>query len=68
MWKSETIIKYLSEILSTFRIIYWIKKLTFDIYIIIFYVTIFLIFLIMIDFIYVAYSFKNRKFQFIWPI
>jgi hypothetical protein len=53
---------YLSQILNTFRVVYWLKKLTFDIYIIIFYVCIFLIFLIIIDFIYVAYSFKNRKF------
>jgi len=57
-----------SEVLSTFRIVYWLKKLSWDVYIIIFYVCIFLIFLIVIDFLYVAYSYKHRKLQFMWPI
>jgi hypothetical protein len=36
--------------------------------VIIFYATIFLIFLIVIAFIYVSYSYKIRKFTFTWPI
>jgi hypothetical protein len=60
--------KYVSEIFNTFRIVYWLEKVSFDVYIIIYYVCIFLIFVVIIDFIYVAYSYNQRKFAFIWPI
>ena len=42
--------------------------MTWDIYVILFYVSIVLIFFIIINFIYVAYSFRQRKFPFTWPI
>ena len=58
----------MTQFLSTFRLVYWLEKMSWDVYIIIYYVCIFLLFLIIIDFVYVAYCYKNRKFPFIWPI
>ena len=61
-------IQYISQVLSTFRVVYWLEKTTWNVYIIIYYVCIFLIFLVLIDFIYVAYCYRNRKFPFAWPV
>ena len=48
--------------------VYWLEFVSLDIYIIVYYVTIFFLFFIIINFIYVAYCFKQRKFPFTWPI
>lgn len=42
--------------------------MSWDVYIIVYYISIFLIFFIIINFIYVAYCYKQRKFPFTWPI
>ena len=68
MWKSRDIINYVAPFLSTFRIIYWIEQLSWDAYIIVYYVAIFFIFMVLIDFVYVAYCYKARKFPFLWPV
>ena len=54
--------------MSTFRLVYWLEFVSLDIYIIVYYVTIFFLFFIIINFIYVAYCFRQRKFPFTWPI
>ena len=48
--------------------VYWLKKLSFDIYVIIFYIIIFLIFVIIIDFLYVSITFKHKRYSFMQPI
>jgi hypothetical protein len=68
VWKAPTIINYISPVLSTFRITYWLEYVSWDVYIIVYYISIFLIFFIIINFIYVAYCFKQRKFPFTWPV
>jgi hypothetical protein len=57
-----------SQILSTFRVVYWLERVSFDIYIIVYYVCIFLIFFTIINMAYVAYCFRQKKFPFTWPI
>lgn len=54
--------------LSTFRLVYWLERSSWDIFIIIYYATIFKVFFVIITFIYVAYCFRQRKFPFTWPI
>ena len=68
VWKAKEIIRYVASFFSTFRLVYWLERVSWDVYIIIYYVSIFLLFLILIDFIYVAYCYKQRKFPFLWPI
>ena len=46
----------------------WLKKLSWDVYLIIFYICIFLVFLVIIDFLYVAISYKHRKINFMQPV
>lgn len=67
-WQSEGVVQYLSEFLQTFRIVYWLEKLTWDVYVIILYICIFLIFLVIIDFLYVSISFKHKRYSFMQPI
>ena len=68
IWKAPSVINIISPILSTFRIVYWLEKVNWNIYIIIVYVCVFLIFFIAVNFIYVAYCYSQRKFPFAWPI
>ena len=42
--------------------------MTWDVYIIIFYICIFLVFVIIFDFLYVSISFRHKKFSFTQPI
>jgi len=58
----------ISPILSTFRLVFWLERVTWDIYIIIFYVAVFLLFFLAVNFIYVSYCFSQRKFPFAWPL
>lgn len=67
-WKSDDVVSYFAQFLGTFRIVYWLQKLSWDVYIIIFYICIFLVFIVIIDFLYVAISFKHKKFSFMQPI
>lgn len=54
--------------MSTFRVVYWLEGLKWDIYIIIFYVCLFLVFVILLDFLYISISFKLKKLNFSQPI
>lgn len=67
-WKSVGVVTYISQFFQTFRIVIWLEKLTWDVYVIIFYIIVFLIFVIVIDFVYVVISFKHKKFSFMQPI
>lgn len=63
-WGAKDVVSYFAQFLSTFRIVYWLKKLSWDVYIIIFYILIFLVFVIIIDFLYVAISYRHKKVSF----
>ncbi len=67
-WNADSVVNFFTEFLSTFRIVYWLQKLSLDVYIIIFYICIFLVFLVIIDFLYVAISYKHKRFSFMQPI
>eukprot|EP00347_Sterkiella_histriomuscorum_P000937 403373955 len=67
-WKADSVVSYFAQFLGTFRIVYWLQKLSWDVYIIIFYIAIFLVFIIIMDFLYVAISFKHKKFSFMQPV
>lgn len=67
-WKTEKALNYIAQFFETFRIVYWLKKLKFDIYVIIFYIVIFLVFLVILDFLYVAITFKHKRYSFAQPI
>jgi hypothetical protein len=62
------VITYFTSFLSTFRVVYWLKSLSWDVYLIIFYICVFLVFLIVIDFIYVAIFFRMRRLNFMQPV
>lgn len=47
---------------------YWLEQVSWDVYVIVYYIAIFLLFFILINFIYVAYCFRQRRFPFTWPI
>ncbi len=67
-WQSQGVVKYFSEFLETFRVVYWLEKLSFDVYVIIFYIIIFLIFVAIIDFLYVSITYKHKRYSFMQPI
>jgi len=48
--------------------VYWLQKLSWEVYIIIFYIVVFLVFVIIIDFLYVAISYRHKKLSFTQPI
>lgn len=52
---------YLTQFLSTFRVVYWLKHLTWDTYIVVFYASVFLVFVVLIDLVYLALSAKLKK-------
>ena len=59
---------YLSNFLNSLRFVFWLEKLSWDVFIIAFYMGIFVVFLIIVDFLYVSYSYKTKKFSFVWPM
>ena len=65
---AKDVVQYFAQFLSTFRIVYWLERLSWDVYIIIFYICVFLVFVIIIDFLYVAISYRHKKFSFTQPV
>ena len=63
-WKANDVVSYFAQFLSTFRIVYWLQKLSWEVYIIIFYIVVFLVFVIINDFLYVAISYRHKKLSF----
>lgn len=68
IWKADSVVYYFSQFFSTFRIVFWLEQLTWDVYIIIFYIALFLVFLVIMDFLYVSIAARHKKFSFMQPI
>ena len=60
-WGAPSVVSYFAQFLCSFRVVYWLRRLSWDVYIIIFYIIIFLVFVVIIDFLYVAISFRQKK-------
>jgi hypothetical protein len=67
-WGRQSVLTYFTQFLSTFRIVYWLERLSWNVYIIIFYVVLFLVFLVLFDFLYVSITFRMKKLSFQQPI
>ncbi len=67
-WHSEKIVQFCSNILQVFRMETWLGKMALDIYIVVFYLSIFLALLVVVDFVYAFVSFSKKSFACIWPL
>ncbi len=68
MWNSPDIVKYIESIISYIHLSSYFENTTWDVYIIMFYMLLALVFLIIIDIAYVSYSTSRTKFTFSWPL
>ena len=55
-------------VLEIIQINFWYEKLDYTTYIVLFYIMAFIIILVILDILYVSYSFQKKKFRFIWPL
>lgn len=47
---------------------YYLKKVTWDVYLIIFYILLFILIFVKANTFYVSYSFSKKKYSFMWPV
>lgn len=47
---------------------YYLKKVSWDIYLIIFYILLFILIFVKANTFYVSYSFSKKKYSFMWPV
>jgi len=67
-WKAGFIETVFDQIAHFFEIERWMISIGLTLYLVIYYVCIFLVFLIIIDIVYVSYSFSKKRFLFMWPL
>ena len=62
-----TVAENMSRVVSAFRLIYWLQMITGEVYVVGFYVCVFIVFLLIIDFLYVSHNYKMKRFSYNWP-
>ncbi|MDR3582384.1 MAG: hypothetical protein P4L67_03890 [Candidatus Pacebacteria bacterium] len=67
-WKNDTFVFYFELVLQFLQIAYWCMMLTWISYLVIFYIFIFIVCLVVIDIIYIGYSFSIKRFTIMWPL
>jgi len=67
-WRNETFVTYFIFGLSLLQIEFWSSKLTWYSYLAVFYFFILIVFLVIIDIIYIGYSFSVKRFAVMWPL
>lgn len=68
IWKSEQILQVINYVTQVAEIDYYLKKVQWNIYLIIFYILLFILIFVKANTIYVSYSFSKKKFSFMWPV
>jgi len=64
-WQSESLLKYIADALSLFRVVDWLFKLQWEVFLIIFYLCFVLIFAVVIVFVCQAYQLKSKTTPFL---
>ena len=67
-WKAGTIETVFDQIINFFNIDQWVFYISSTLYLIAYYLCIFIVLLMIIDIIYVSYSFSKKKFACMWPL
>lgn len=60
-----TVINYVTQVAE---IDYYLKQVSWSIYLIIFYILLFILLFVKANTIYVSYSFSKKKYSFMWPV
>lgn len=68
IWKDEEIIEYIQISQDIWQLAFYFKLTTWELYISVFYLLVILIGLVVLDILYVSYSFTRKKFSFMWPL
>ncbi|KAL4460691.1 hypothetical protein ABPG72_017167 [Tetrahymena utriculariae] len=68
IWKATTFLKIIFEIFNVFQIKNYMPHINFTTYIMGIYFLDFIILLIILDILYVSYSFSQKKFSITWPL
>lgn len=67
-WNAGVVETAFYQVVHFFEINRWVFTLSFELYLVIFYICIFLVFVLVVDIVYVSLSFTRKKFIFIWPL
>lgn len=67
-WRAGALYDSLKSLVEAFQVINYLTNFPWTTYLVIFYLGIFLVFLIILDIIYVLYSISRRKFSVVWPL
>eukprot|EP01022_Parablepharisma_sp_SALTPOND_P033551 TRINITY_DN88_c0_g1_i1.p1 TRINITY_DN88_c0_g1~~TRINITY_DN88_c0_g1_i1.p1 ORF type:complete len:1755 (-),score=211.95 TRINITY_DN88_c0_g1_i1:16687-21951(-) len=67
-WRNEAFMEYLVFCLQLLQIAYWCMMLTWLSYLVIYYFFIMIICLVILDIIYIGYSFSVKRFTVMWPL
>ena len=68
VWNGGDTLNKVFEVFSKFNISTYLPGVSFGTFLILLYSLIFLIILVLLDIIYVSYSFSKKKFRFTWPL
>ena len=67
-WNGGETLNNISRIFSKLNIMSYLPGVSFNTFLAMLYGLIFLIILVLIDIIYVSYSFSKKRFRFTWPL
>ena len=67
-WKCYSVTNYYIDFLQIFQTVYYASYLNFVSYLIVFYSGVFLVFIAVLDIIYISYSLSKKKIAFLWPL
>lgn len=67
-WNGGETLSNVSNFFEKFNIMSYMPGVSFNTFLILLYALIFVIILVLIDIIYVSYSFSKKRFKFTWPL
>ncbi|CAD8148889.1 unnamed protein product [Paramecium pentaurelia] len=68
LWKQDTFMEFITLVQNLFQISNYIPSLTYESLLMTVYILLFFILLIILDIIYVSYSFSRNRFYWLWPL
>ena len=68
VWNAGDTLDNITGVIGSFNVSTYMPGIEFSTFLILLYSLIFMIILVILDIIYVAYSFSKKKFEFTWPL